>query len=325
MTYVTKKRAGNHILTVNMTSSSVQCSSIVSLKEIPFSRRTIQDKLATKQLGPPRLNIQQISTKGGKSYTRGFSKNWYKRKTWLAGCDVANAVFCYPCLLFHPEGGTADSTAWTVTGVTDMHHLTEKIKKHELSKTHMDSCLRLSALGRVNIATQLDEGYRLAVRRHNDEVSKNRHVLNRLIKCVKFCGVFELALRGKDETEGSTNPGIFLGLVNFVAQLDEVFDEHLKNAKVFKGTSKTVQNELLECMQVIVREHIVEEVKSANYVAIQADETTDVSTQTQLVLVLRYIDSNHKVQERFFEFLLISSLPTTRKSNSLRKLTMEPV
>ncbi|KAF1388865.1 hypothetical protein PFLUV_G00067270 [Perca fluviatilis] len=187
-----------------------------------------------------------------------------------------------------------------------MHHLSEKIKKHELSKTHMDSCLRLSALGRVNIATQLDEGYRLAVRRHNDEVSKNRHILSRLIQCVKFCGVFELALRGKDETEGSTNPGIFLGLVNFVAQLDEVFEDHLKNAKVFKGTSKTIQNELLECMLAVVREHIVEEVKSANFIAIQADETTDVSTQTQLVLVLRYIDSNHKVQERFFEFLPIS-------------------
>ncbi|KAA8582360.1 hypothetical protein FQN60_009100 [Etheostoma spectabile] len=93
-----------------------------------------------------------------------------------------------------------------------MHHLSEKLKKQELSKTHMDSCLRLSALGRVNFATQLDEGYGLAVRRHNEEVSKNRHILNRLIQCVKFCGVFELALGGKDETEGSTKPGIFLGL-----------------------------------------------------------------------------------------------------------------
>ena len=40
-------------------------------------------------------------------------------------------------------------------------------------------------------------------------------------------------------------------------------------------------------MLVVVRERIVEEVKSASYVAIQADETTDVSTQKRLVLVLR--------------------------------------
>ena len=232
--------------------ASAQCNSsnsILSLKETPFGRRNNEDKLATIQLGPPRPNItiKQVATKKGKSYTRGFLKNWYQRKSWLAGCEVANAVFCYPCLLFHPEGSMTDSTAWTTTGVKDMHHLSEKVKKHEQAKLHIDSCLKFCGFGRVNIATQLDEGYRLAVRRHNDEVNKNRHILNRLIQCVKFCGVFDLALRGKDETEGSTNPGIFLGLVDLVAQLDEVFDEHLKNATVFKGTSKTVQNELLEC------------------------------------------------------------------------------
>ena len=161
-----------------------------------------------------------------------------------------------------------------------MHHLSEKIKKHEMSKIHMDSCLRFATIGRVNIATQLDEGYRLAVRRHNDEVCKNRHILNRIIQCVKFCKVFELALRGKDETEGSTNPGIFLGLVDFVAQLDEVFDEHLKNATVFKGTSKTVQNELLECMLAVARERIVEEVKSVRYLAIQADPSGRLHADT---------------------------------------------
>ena len=87
-----------------------------------------------------------------------------------------------------------------------------------------------------------------------------------------------------------------------MAQLDEVFNEHLKNDTVVKGTSKTVQNELLECMLAVVREHIVEEVKWTNYVAIQADETTDVSTQTQLVFVLSYIDSNRAVQGRFLSF-----------------------
>ena len=86
------------------------------------------------------------------------------------------------------------------------------------------------------------------------EVSKNRH---------KFCGVLESALRGKDEMEGSTKPGIFLGLVDFVAQLDEVFDDHLRNATVFKGTSKTVQNGLLECMLAVAWERIAEEVVSS--------------------------------------------------------------
>src|SRR4029434_3856903 len=217
--------------------ASAQCSSnsILSLKEHPFGRRNNEDKLATIQLGPPRPNItiKQVATKKGKSYTRGFLKNWYQRKSWLAGCEVANAVFCYPCLLFHPEGSMA-----TTTGVKDMHHLSEKVKKHEQAKLHIDSCLKFCGFGRVNIATQLDEGYRLAVRRHNDEVNKNRHILHRLIQCVKFCGVFELDIRLKDETDVSTNPGISLELVDLVAQSDEVFDEYLHEYRNSMGTSK---------------------------------------------------------------------------------------
>ena len=158
--------------------ASVQSNLILYFKEVPFSRSSNEDKLATKQLGPPRqnLNIKQVSNQRGKSYNQGFSQ-----KTHLAGCEAANALFCYPCTPFHPDGSMTDTTTWTTTGVNDMHHLSEKVKKHKSSKTHMDSCLRFSAFGRVNIATQLDESYRLVVRHHNDEVSKNRHILARLI------------------------------------------------------------------------------------------------------------------------------------------------
>lgn len=88
--------------------------------------------------------------------------------------------------------------------------------------------------------------------------------------------------------------------------MDEAFEEHLKTLTVFKDTSKTVQNELLESMLAAMRGHITEEVKYTKFVAIQEDETTDVSAQTQQVFGLRYIDSNHVVQERFFEFLPVT-------------------
>ena len=74
-----------------------------------------------------------------------------------------------------------------------------------------------------------------------------------------FVECFELALRGKDGSEGSNNPGVFRGLVDMVASLDEAFEEHLKTATVFKVTSKTVQNKLLESMLAVIRRHIMEE------------------------------------------------------------------
>ncbi|CAJ1076299.1 zinc finger MYM-type protein 1-like%2C partial [Xyrichtys novacula] len=54
-------------------------------------------------------------------------------------------------------------------GVTDMHNLSERVKKHESFKTLIDSCLKFSVFGQLNIVTQLDESYRLAVPCHNDE------------------------------------------------------------------------------------------------------------------------------------------------------------
>ncbi|KAL7876393.1 hypothetical protein AOLI_G00113560 [Acnodon oligacanthus] len=91
-----------------------------------------------------------------------------------------------------------------------MHHLSEKVKKHETSKLHMDSCLKFSAFGNVSIATQLDESYTIAVHRHNDEVSKNRHILSRLIDCVKLCGAFKSALRAKMKLRALATRGFFV-------------------------------------------------------------------------------------------------------------------
>ncbi|CAI5682239.1 unnamed protein product [Oreochromis niloticus] len=110
-------------------------------------------------------------------------------------------------------------------------------------------------------------------------------------------------MRGHDESDSSDNPGIFRGLVDLMASIDHDLRQHLENATVFKGTSKTVQNEILDCMLAVLRERIVEEVKAAKFLAIQADETTDISTHCQLVMVLRYIDQRNRIQERFFEFI----------------------
>ena len=67
-----------------------------------------------------------------------------------------------------------------------------------------------------------------------------------------------MALRGHDESENSDNPGIFRGLVDVVASLDSALKEHLESATVFKGTFKTVQNELLDCMLAVVREDMID-------------------------------------------------------------------
>jgi hypothetical protein len=52
----------------------------------------------------------------------------------------------------------------------------------------------------------------------------------------------------------------------------------------------------------ICRQEISVEIKKADYLAITANETTDVSAIFQMVIVYRYI-VNDKVVERFWGFL----------------------
>ena len=76
---------------------------------------------------------------------------------------------------------------------------------------------------------------------------------------------------------------------------------HLKNATVFKSTSKTVQNELLDAMYAVYLDEITKEIDQANFISIQADETTDVACKCQVVIILRYLVKG-EIKERFIAF-----------------------
>uniref|UniRef100_A0A8D0HC97 Uncharacterized protein n=1 Tax=Sphenodon punctatus TaxID=8508 RepID=A0A8D0HC97_SPHPU len=263
-------------------------NSVDALLARPFTTLTLAEKMRVKELGPDRPDI---------------IIGWYEKKTWLCSSVSKNALFCFPCLLF---GGEA---VWTKVGVTNVKHLADKTKKHEATQSHMESCLQLALLGNTNILQQLDEGHRALVQKHNEEVDNNRDILSRIIDCMRFCGGFELALRGHDETENSLNPGVFRGRLNLMATIDKAVEDHFKTAKVFKGISKTIQNELLDCMLTVAREFIIKELQSTEYVAIQADDTTGVSTHCQSVLIYHYIDGSGEAVERFYGF---SKLPDSR-------------
>ena len=130
-------------------------NSVVSLRETPFNRRSDVDKKRLKDMGPerPDLKMQQQSIDRGRTYTRSFSSSLYANRSWLAGCSVSDAFFCFPCLLFQSPG---TETIWTATGMRDLKHFNDKCKKHESCRSHLTNSLKLSLFGRLSIAEQLD-------------------------------------------------------------------------------------------------------------------------------------------------------------------------
>ena len=273
---------------------SIALNTVRSLQSRPFSQLTLEEKLEVKRLGPDK---PQVLTKSGLSSNR-FTKTWYSKHSWLTGCSHSGKVYCFPCL---PFGDAQREKAWTQSGVNEWKQLSEKVKRHVKFICHVENCLKLAFFGKANIAEQLSKAYRDYIIQHNLEVEKNRHILSRIIDCIKFCSAFELTLRGHDETLTSDDPGVFLGSVNFTAALDSVLNQHLESGTIFKGTSRTVQNELLDNMFTTLQCTIQKEIEQADFVAVVADDTTDVSNHLQNVVVFRYIVSG-KVVERFWTF-----------------------
>jgi hypothetical protein len=59
----------------------------------------------------------------------------------------------------------------------------------------------------------------------------------------------ELAFRGHDETENSLNAGNFREIFQLLIKRDTEIQDHLKKIDgIFSGLSKTIQNDLTECI-----------------------------------------------------------------------------
>lgn len=272
-----------------------------------------EQKLLIKQKGRPTpdLEINFVTGSKTRTYNRVFNRNVYEKYEWMCGCPVTNKLFCFVCLLFRRT-----VSSWTKHGMNDLKHIADRAKKHEHSVDHINASMDFSVLGKTDIRDQLSNAHLQHKIRLNENVEKNRHILRRLINCIKFCEAFELALRGHDETTCSDNPGVYLGLVNYTAEIDSLLAVHLKNATVFKGTSKTIQNELLDAMFAVYKSEIIKQIKAANFIAVEADETTDTSNYQQMVVIIRYVFEG-QICERFWSFLRPEGYSAGELSNAI--------
>jgi hypothetical protein len=88
--------------------------------------------------------------------------------------------------------------------------------------------------------------------------------------------------------------------------LAENLKRRFETAAVFKGNSKTIQNELLDCILEVCRAKTAVEIGRTNFLLVMSDDTTDVSEKTQEVVFFR-CENGGTVHERFWGFYNPSS------------------
>lgn len=298
-----------------------------SIEEIlAMERRTYEINKLIKARGrpTPAIDLKQESKSRSSSYTRTFKPSSYEQWKWLCGCPSRNALFCFPCVVLGGE------SVWSTTGFRNISRMKEKCDQHEKSKMHQQNSVSLKFLGSVEIRSSISSAFAESILKHNQLVDKNRGIMTEILKCLIFCGRLELPLRGNDERESSDNRGVFLELVHFRAEQNTELQDHINGGGGRGSTtylSSTVQKELLECCYKTYQAEIKKEIQDAKYVAIMADETTDVSQITQLVIVFRYLVGND-IKERFWGFFNPKSTDAPGISevliNELKKVVDKP-
>lgn len=217
----------------------------------PFSRRTVEIKNILVKLERPQPDLQNLTKQcktQGREVTRRFPVSIYQKHEWITGCNKLNKIFCWPCLFFLPNR----DTIWLNPGYSDLNHLSAAVFNHEKTMSHLTAVLDMKTFGDVRIDLMLDSQLKHSVTTHNENVTKNRLVLRRLIDMTCFLGMQELSFRGHDETADSVNRGNFIEMMNVLAKYDSILSQHLNNAGQFRGTSPIIQNDLIESIAKLI-------------------------------------------------------------------------
>ena len=137
----------------------------------------------------------------------------------------------------------------------------------------------------------------------SEQIANNRIRLKASIDVVRHLSLQTIAFRGRDESSTSTNRGNFLItldlMVGYNNNIVEIMAKAPKNATY---TSPQIQKEILHVISTKVKKAIREEIGDARF-CILVYEAHDESMKEQMAVVLRYVDINGFVRERFFRIV----------------------
>ena len=242
------------------------------------------------------------------NYNRQFQFKWFDIYPWIVYSTVVEGIFCIFCALFCVNrDGMASLVNKPFCSWNKFH---EKCKNHCSSKIHHQSMLAAETF--VNSIEHPETGLigtmdakRIA------NIAQNRVILKFIIEATLFCAKQCIALRGDcEDLESSKNPGNFLSILKLMANHNDVLHTHLYSPAMKNATyiSPRTQNELLNIMgRHIVLFGIVQEIKTAKFYSILADEVTSHNTE-HLALCTRFVDAKGDIREVFMTFLSLERL-----------------
>uniref|UniRef100_A0A7N0VN82 DUF4371 domain-containing protein n=1 Tax=Kalanchoe fedtschenkoi TaxID=63787 RepID=A0A7N0VN82_KALFE len=224
---------------------------------------------------------------------RRFSSDLYTRILGNMKSKIENGLyiqkslisfFCFCCKIFekgYVKGGLVNE------GYEDWSHIGTRLQQHEVGMEHKKIGLF--------------------------ERDHWKNILVRIISIVKFLAKHSIAFCGIKERLYENNNGNFLGLIEMLAELDPVMQEHVRRSTSddvhFHYLGHNIQNELISLIASSIKFEIIKKVRQAKYFSIILDCIPDVSHQEQMSMILRFVDlssSSIVIEESFLGFITVN-------------------
>nr|XP_023922400.1 zinc finger MYM-type protein 1-like [Quercus suber] len=159
---------------------------------------------------------------------------------------------------------------------------------------------------------------KLIKKQTSKELENNRLRLKTSVECARWLAFQACAFRGHDESLDSKNRGNFIELIKFTSIFnDKIASVVLENAPGnAKYTSPTIQKEILHILASNVRNAICEEIGDAKF-CILVDEARDESKREQMAIILRFVDKEGFIKERFFHVVHVRDTTALTLKNEI--------
>ncbi|KAL7598292.1 hypothetical protein Lser_V15G22949 [Lactuca serriola] len=252
---------------------------------------------------------------------RSFQQAWFKKIWWLEYSKKKDVAFCFPCFLFNKKPiGRVGSDTFTVTGFNRWKNVNCSkdcaFIVHE-GKTPA-SAHNFSVRCYEDLKNQLCHIENVIEKQTTQQVMDNRLRLKVSIEAIKWLTFQACALRGHDERPDSINQGNFLELIKLLTSYNKTIDDVvLENApQNAKYTSPDIQKEILCVLATNVQKAIHDEIGMAKFCLI-VDESQDESKKEQMVIVVRFVDREGHVKERFLDLIHVKDTTSLTLKNAI--------
>ncbi|KAI4965078.1 hypothetical protein ZWY2020_057526 [Hordeum vulgare] len=239
-------------------------------------------------MGPCQPVGHKYPTKLIGSRMRRFQDKWFKRYDWLEYSVAKDAAFCFYCFLFKQPRAENFGTKSFTRVACDLHVGNDINSAHNKARKYCEAFR--------NQRQGVDCVFAAATKKDEEEYKARMTIM---IGIAIFFLLQALAFRGHDEFSRSNNRGNFLEMLKWYKGNDEKAAKLLDNApRNHQMSAPKIQKQICKACANVTTKATIGDIGDKKFVVL-VDEARDASIKEQMALVLRYVNNQGQVIERF--------------------------